>query len=171
MSTLFLKKSKFPAFRQSWGGISRHFFEMQDSLCTPHLYDLSNLMTPGKHLLTIRVDNSVKYDVGRNAHSISDHTQTNWNGIIGRIELQASDKVCVSDVQVYPDIEKKLAKLRIVISNAIGQEVTGTLTITANSWNTERRHTVRTASVMLTAPKRLYSTSAQCDSFASFTSF
>ena len=132
---------------------------MQDSLCTPHFYDLSKrrkaspsgLMTPGKHLLTIRVDNSIKYDVGVNAHSVSDHTQTNWNGIIGRMELQASDKVCVSDIQVYPDIEKKLAKLRIVISNAIGQDVAGTLTITANSWNTERRHTVRPASVEFTA--------------------
>jgi len=123
----------------------------QDSLCTPHLYDLSELMTPGKHLLTVRVDNSIKYNVGVNAHSVSDHTQTNWNGIVGRIELQASDKVCVSDIQVYPDIEKKLAKLRIVISNAIGRDVSGTLTITAESWNTKRRHTVGPVSVEFTA--------------------
>jgi hypothetical protein len=55
---------------------------IQDSLCTPHLYDLSRLMTPGKHLLTIRVDNAMKYNVGVNAHSVSDHTQSNWNGIV-----------------------------------------------------------------------------------------
>ncbi|MBA7621576.1 hypothetical protein ES703_28940 [subsurface metagenome] len=124
---------------------------VRDSLCVPHLYDLSNLMTPGKHLLTIRVDNSVKYDVGTNAHSISDHTQTNWNGIIGRIELQAADQVWVSDVQVYPDVENKSARLRIIVSNAIGQDVAGTLTITANSWNTKRRHAVRPKSVEFTA--------------------
>jgi hypothetical protein len=126
---------------------------MRDSLCTPHLYDLSNLMTPGKHLLTIRVDNSVKYDVGRNAHSISDHTQTNWNGIIGRIELQATDRVWVSNVQVYPDVENKSARLRIIVSNAIGQDVAGTLTITANSWNTKRRHAVRPKNIEFTASK------------------
>jgi hypothetical protein len=115
---------------------------MQDSLCTPHLYDLGGLMTPGRHLLTIRVDNSVKYNVGANAHSVSDHTQSNWNGIVGRMELQKTDRVWIDDVQVYPDIEKKLAKLRVVLSKAIGQDVAGTLTITADSFNTERRHTV-----------------------------
>ncbi len=115
---------------------------MQDSLCTPHLYDLSNLMTTGKHLLTIRVDNSMKYNVGANAHSVSDHTQSNWNGIVGRMELQATDKVWIEDIHVYPDIEKKLAKLRIVLSKSISQDIAGTLTMTADCWNTERRHTV-----------------------------
>jgi len=90
----------------------------RDSLCTPHAYDLSDVMTPGGHLLTIRVDNSIKYNVGVNAHSISDHTQTNWNGIIGRVELQATDKIWLSDVQVYPDVKNKTAKLNITIGNA-----------------------------------------------------
>jgi hypothetical protein len=126
---------------------------MQDSLCTPHIYDLSDLMTPGKHLLTIRVDNSVKYGVGRNAHSVSDHTQTNWNGIIGRIELQATDRVWVSNVQVYPDIELKLAKLRFTISNAKDQKAHGTLTISAESWNVKQKHTPTPKTIEFTASK------------------
>jgi hypothetical protein len=126
---------------------------MQDSLCTPQLYDLSNLMTPGQHLLTIRVDNSVKYDVGRNAHSVSDHTQTNWNGIIGRIELQATDRVWVSDVQIYPDIENKLAKLRFTISNAEVRKANGTLTISAESWNVKQKHTPTPKTIEFTASK------------------
>ncbi len=124
---------------------------MQDSLCTPHLYDLGRLMTPGKHLLTIRVDNSMKYNVGVNAHSVSDHTQSNWNGIVGRMELQAKDRVWISDVQVYPDIRNKSAKVRVTVGSTAGRDVTGTMTITANSWNTERRHTARPASVAFTA--------------------
>jgi len=124
---------------------------MQDSLCTPHLYDLSRLMTPGKHLLTIRVDNSMKYNVGANAHSVSDHTQSNWNGIVGRMELQARNRLWISDVQVYPDVKEKLAKLRVFVSKAISQDVAGTLTIIANSWNNEQQHTVEPANFKFTA--------------------
>ena len=101
---------------------------IQDSLSTPHVYDLTGLLSPGKHLLTIRVDNSLKYDVGENAHSVSDHTQSNWNGIVGRIELHATDKVYIDDVQVYPDIENKTAKVRVTIANAAGSPIRGTLT-------------------------------------------
>jgi len=100
---------------------------IRDSLSTPHVYDLTGLLSPGQHLLTIRVDNSIKYDVGENAHSVSDHTQSNWNGIVGRIELNATDKVYIDDVQVYPDIENKLAGVRITIANAAGSPVRGAL--------------------------------------------
>ncbi|MFH1881862.1 MAG: sugar-binding domain-containing protein [Planctomycetota bacterium] len=122
----------------------------RDSLCTPHVYDLSDVMTPGEHLLTIRVDNSIKYNVGINAHSVSDHTQTNWNGIIGRVELQATDKIWLSDVQVYPDVKNKLAKLHITISNSTGRDADGTLNLNAGSYNTNRKHTVAAKSVELT---------------------
>jgi len=124
---------------------------MQDSLSAPHLYDLTNLLTPGKHILTIRVDNSIKYNVGQNAHSVSDHTQSNWNGIIGRIELHAADKVSIADVQVYPDIENKRAKLRITIENATGIPTSGTLTLSARTANTTEQHTLATKSIEFAA--------------------
>ena len=110
---------------------------MQDSLCTPHLHDLSELMTPGKHLLTIRVDNAMKYNVGVNAHSVSDHTQSNWNGIVGRLELQATDKVWIDDIQVYPDIENRIAKILITIRNTTGQRVAGTINTTVLPYRQE----------------------------------
>ncbi len=102
---------------------------MRDSLSTPHVYDLSRLMTPGRHVLTIRVDNSIKYNVGVNAHSVSDHTQTNWNGIVGRIELQATDLVWVKDVQVYPDVRAESAKVRVTIGNATGDTVSSSVSV------------------------------------------
>ena len=61
----------------------------QDSLSTPHSYDLGPNLKPGEHRLTIRVDNRLVVDVGHNSHSVSDHTQGNWNGIVGRLELRA----------------------------------------------------------------------------------
>jgi hypothetical protein len=111
---------------------------MQDSLCTPQVHNLSDLLTLGRHTLTVRVDNSVKYNVGVNAHSVSDHTQTNWNGITGRMELLATDRVWVSDVQVFPDIRNKSAGLLVAIGNTTNKQVSGTLTIAAESWNTKQ---------------------------------
>ncbi|MHC4673953.1 MAG: sugar-binding domain-containing protein [Planctomycetota bacterium] len=107
---------------------------MKDSLCVPHIYDLTSLMTPGNHLLTIRVDNNIKINLGSWAlayvktpqpwaHSITEETQTNWNGIIGRIELQATDPVWIQSLQVYPDIEKNIAKTVLRIRNATGKPI------------------------------------------------
>src|SRR4051812_19682338 len=58
------------------------------SLATPHVYNLSHL-SPGKHTLSIRVDNRYLSEVGVNAHSASDQTQGTWNGIAGDIILEA----------------------------------------------------------------------------------
>ena len=41
----------------------------RDSLSTPHVHDLSDVLKPGEHSLTIRVDNRMIVDVGHNAHS------------------------------------------------------------------------------------------------------
>jgi hypothetical protein len=50
--------------------------------------------------VTIRVDNRLDPDIGENSHSVSDHTQGNWNGIVGRIELTATAPVWIGDVRV-----------------------------------------------------------------------
>jgi hypothetical protein len=123
----------------------------RDSLCTPHLHDLSSRMTPGSHTVTIRVDNSIKYNVGQNAHSVSDHTQTNWNGIIGRIELQATDPVYISDIQVYPNITARSAKVVATINNTLNQNIRGTLNIRAENFNTRKSHVVPQKSVTFTS--------------------
>ena len=68
------------------------------SLFTPHEYDLGAL-APGKHTLTIRVDNRVIIDIGQNSHAISDHTQGDWNGIVGDISLRVTPPVWFEDLQ------------------------------------------------------------------------
>lgn len=53
----------------------------RDSLCVPHVYDMGTALAPGRHLLTVRVDNRLKYDLGTHPHSVSEETQTDWNGL------------------------------------------------------------------------------------------
>lgn len=105
--------------------------DMQDSLCVAHIHDLGTDLAPGKHRLTLRVDNTLKYNMGDAAHSTSEQTQTNWNGVVGRIELRANDPVWVEAIQVYPDIEKKAAKARVSIRNATGKPARGQVTLQA----------------------------------------
>ncbi|MCY2929186.1 MAG: hypothetical protein NTV86_06760, partial [Planctomycetota bacterium] len=60
------------------------------SLSTPHEYDLGTALTTGKHQLTVRVDNGLVVDIGVNSHCVTDHTQGNWNGVVGDISLRAT---------------------------------------------------------------------------------
>ena len=77
------------------------------SLSTPHQYDLGTAVAPGTHRLSIRIDNRLVVDVGVNSHSVTDHTQGNWNGIAGRITLSATPPVWVADLQVFPHVSSR----------------------------------------------------------------
>jgi rhamnogalacturonyl hydrolase YesR len=92
--------------------------ESQYSLCVPHIYDLTPLLTAGRtHSISLRIDNRIqaKYDVGKDSHSITDQTQGNWNGVVGRIELQSTPMTYVDDIQVFPDLKNKCAQVKIKI--------------------------------------------------------
>jgi len=62
-----------------------------NDISTPQIFELSKHLTPGKHQLAIMVDNSsgVPEQIYANSHAYTEDTQTNWNGIIGKIELTA----------------------------------------------------------------------------------
>src|SRR5690606_34787157 len=49
--------------------------------------------------------------------SISDHTQSNWNGITGDISLNAKGEVFFDNIEVFPDVVKKAVSVRAVIIN------------------------------------------------------
>ncbi|MBP7935086.1 MAG: discoidin domain-containing protein [Phycisphaerae bacterium] len=104
---------------------------MADSLATPHEHDLSTWLTPGKHTLALRVDNTVLIQVGENAHSVSDHTQSNWNGIVGAIRLVPRAPVFIEDLQVYPQVTTKTARVVLALANTTGRPTEGTVTLTA----------------------------------------
>ncbi len=95
---------------------------MRNSLGTPHQYDLSAVITPGRHRLTLCVDNRTKdIDPGVNSHSISDHTQTNWNGVVGQMYLEARPVVNIRTIQVYPDIRNKIVGVKVKVQNPTGK--------------------------------------------------
>lgn len=71
-------------------------------LSAPHIYNISGIK-PGKHTLTLRLDNRNLLNIGDMASGYSVDTQGYWNGIIGRIEIQCEEMIHLENIQVYPD--------------------------------------------------------------------
>jgi hypothetical protein len=111
----------------------------QNSLATPHEYDITDLVKTGNNLINVRIDNRVIIPIGVNSHSISDHTQSNWNGMTGELSLRVISPVFINDIKVYPDIRKKSAKIIVSIKNSENSDFKGKLKIQAKSLNTERK--------------------------------
>lgn len=86
-------------------------------LSTPQEYDLSSFLTPGKHTLTIRVNNDLRLTPFGNIHLYSDDTQTNWNGIIGSVFLEASASTFIAAVRIKPDYENQRLQVKVAVVN------------------------------------------------------
>ncbi len=91
----------------------------RNSLSTPHLYEIiPKKIATGKHKLTIRVDNAIReIDPGINSHSISDHTQGNWNGMVGELSLAIKNNTYIKSIRLSPDVDAKKVGVSISINN------------------------------------------------------
>ncbi len=99
----------------------------ENSLSIPHRYVLPALK-PGEHTFTLRVDNKIRdINPGPDAHSVSDNTQSNWNGIVGKIALEVRPKAYISSVRIIPDVKKKEILAEIHIQNANRRGLDGEL--------------------------------------------
>uniref|UniRef100_UPI00260A70C3 glycoside hydrolase family 2 TIM barrel-domain containing protein n=1 Tax=uncultured Proteiniphilum sp. TaxID=497637 RepID=UPI00260A70C3 len=61
---------------------------------------------------------------GENSHSISDHTQSNWNGIVGEISLKAAGKILFDNIEVFPNVEDKTVKVKATVNNFLSETYT-----------------------------------------------
>lgn len=100
-----------------------------ESLATAHVYDLG-LLTPGTYRLSVRVDNGLIHDIGTNSHAITDHTQGNWNGMVGDLVLRATDPTWIDDLQLYPDAEKRTVRVSAAIRTYGGGVGQGSVELT-----------------------------------------
>ena len=88
----------------------------QMSLSTPHRYDITKYIVPGAtNEIAIRVYNGIEnVCVGQDSHSVTDQTQGNWNGIIGRIELQAQwERLGIEHVTIRPNLTEQTVTVEV----------------------------------------------------------
>jgi hypothetical protein len=117
------------------------------SILTAQYYNLPKL-TPGRHIITILVNNgdgSVPRGI-TGSHAWTEHTQSNWNGIIGKICLEALNTVHIESVQVFPDIERKNILVRVKIINPEETIEKTEILLNASSWNTKKTDNISSRS-------------------------
>ncbi|NQU84768.1 MAG: beta-glycosidase [Mariniphaga sp.] len=131
------------------------FIGSDHTILSPQNYKLTDILTPGEHILTILVDNgssSVPRGI-QGSHSWTEHTQTNWNGIIGDIYLEASEKRHISSIRVTPDLKTMSAIVKIKIENNDEPEINANLIVQASLINSTEKHIVRSEKIKMDLKK------------------
>lgn len=116
------------------------------NISTAQIYDLTGKLTPGKHTLTIMVDNglSVPRQILSNSHAYTESTQTNWNGIIGNIRIDAMSALHIQDIQIYPDAKAKRANVKVYLNRPPGNNQITEISVLAEAGNnTDKKHRVQ----------------------------
>lgn len=114
-------------------------------ISVPQTYDLSDVLSPGEHTITIMVDNgaSVPKQVITSSHAYAESTQTNWNGIIGKFYIEAADKCHIKNVQVYPDYDTKKALVKVEFAGIGNAEAPVIIKCEAETWNTDKKQKIK----------------------------
>ena len=104
----------------------------QNGICVAQVYALG-LVNPGKHVLTILVATG-PFPRGVGGQHLG-ALQGNWNGIIGAINLDATDPVWIERVQVQPNIATRKATVKVFLGTDTARSISGELRLDAKSWN------------------------------------
>lgn len=76
----------------------------RDTLSAAHRFDVTDFIQAGRNKISLRVTNEIDVDLGQWSHSASDETLTNWNGVVGRMELRAYPDQYLDNVRVGSDL-------------------------------------------------------------------
>ncbi|MCB0777576.1 MAG: hypothetical protein KDB99_14805 [Chitinophagaceae bacterium] len=85
-------------------------------LQSPQQFDVSALLKPGVHYISIMINNDLRLTPYGNVHIYSDDTQTNWNGILGEIYVEASSPTYIRDLQVFADTKQNKIDVKLDIA-------------------------------------------------------
>ena len=90
-----------------------------DDISVPQVYDLTGVLTPGIHTIALMVDNgnSVPKQLLGSSHAYTEDTQTNWNGIIGKMYLEASESpVVIRSIMTHPVASENKVHVELTLS-------------------------------------------------------
>lgn len=103
--------------------IDGKYIAIDERLSTPNRFVLTPHLTPGVHTLTLCVDNRLKYPMDQWNHGTTEYTQTNWNGIIGKMELTAKNPSYIQRIKAYPDVKNRKVKIDLQLHTAAGDSI------------------------------------------------
>ncbi|MCM1021170.1 MAG: beta-glucuronidase [Muribaculum sp.] len=122
--------------------VNSRYVGTDSTLSVPHEFDVTDFIVPGRdNLITINVYNGIEnVCVGQDSHSVTDQTQGNWNGIAGRIELQARPKTHIKKLDIYPCMADKSVNVKLKLANASKK-----IDVTLIANNKKKTYPVKTA--------------------------
>ena len=91
-------------------------FGRSDTLAAPAVIELPRGTVPGRHTLRLVVDNR-RGTVPITGHQTSDDTQTNWNGVMGRMEMMAYGEMSIVQVKTFPSAAEGKVTAKVVFRN------------------------------------------------------
>lgn len=147
---LFLERVMF----QSTLWVNGQFAGRQDSLSVAHEFDVTAFVEPGvSNRFTLQIDNRDIQNLGTYPSAYTEETQSIWNGMIGRIELQAVEPFHFTDLQIFPEPGLRSVKVRGICHNITESEIQADIMISAVCRYGESGHTARPAEQKLQLSK------------------
>lgn len=92
------------------------------SLSVAHEYDITDYVRFGRqNTIAVKVYNGIdRVCVGQDSHSVTDQTQGNWNGIVGKIELQSRPGKGIMRYRVVPHIADSTVSVNLTLGDLSG---------------------------------------------------
>ena len=103
----------------------------------PQETNLRMQLTPGRHTLTLLVDNGtgVPEQLYASSHAFTEDTQTNWNGVIGEMFLEANNPLHIDEMMVFPLPEEQKVRLTLSIEGKLKKETKIRVRAVPQNWN------------------------------------
>ncbi len=83
----------------------------QDNVLTaPQEFDITKAVCQGKNKITVEVENCFEHMPSKpiiGSHMAAEHTQTNWNGIAGKIGIRILPVISLDKIRIRPDFENQ----------------------------------------------------------------
>lgn len=95
----------------------------QHSLSASHDYDVTDFVKPGVNQLSICIDNRPFVNLGTWSHAYSQGMQSVWNGIIGKMELSAKDRLFIEEVNVWGDASRQEVVVKSKLVNSLDRRI------------------------------------------------
>lgn len=98
-----------------------------DDISVSQRFDLTGKLKAGNHILAIMVDNgnSVPKQLLGSSHAYTEDTQTNWNGIIGKMYLEAKDaSVRIRNIRTHAHASENKVDVELTLEGNVKKKFT-----------------------------------------------
>ncbi len=118
-----------------------------DSLVAEHRHDLGRL-PPGRHRLSVRVDNRMIHNISTVTHAYGPETQSRWNGLVGNLTLEAAAPVSIRALAAFPAADRRSVRVVVRYANSEASSASATMKIQVLSEDGTREFAGTSASVL-----------------------